>query len=99
MTVEQTSDETRRIDLGAEVVAFLQSPVGVALTKRAEEEEREALEELAVCDPDDPKVIRDLQNRVHRANSIIGWLQEVIGDAVAAHKVLEEQERVPESTV
>lgn len=99
MSDEPLSDENRRIDLGAEVVAFLQGPVGIFLVHRAEEEEREALEELARIEPTDAKGIRELQNQVYRANSVVGWLQEAIGDAVAAHKSVDEQETLAPSSV
>lgn len=91
-----TDDLNGAIDLGAEVAVFLQGRVGVLLTAKAEAEEREALEALAIVDASDAKAIRELQNQAWRANSFMGWLKEAIEAAVAAHRDQQGQETLPE---
>jgi hypothetical protein len=92
-------EQQRRVQIAEQALAFLQSPVGKHLVARAESEERAALEALANVDPHDPVTIKRLQNEVYRANSIVGWLQEVIAEGLAAQTYMGERETLPESSV
>src|SRR5690349_9764955 len=84
------------IEFGEFAATFLQSPIGSFLIKRADAEEREALEKLAIVNPFDQDAIRLLQFQAWRANSFAGWLQEAINAAVAAHQDQQHDERLPE---
>ena len=76
------NEETRAlhatIDFGMQAEAFLLSPIGRYLVKRAEGEIEQAVEGLKQADPDDSKSIRNLQNAVKVAESIQYWLAEAI---------------------
>jgi hypothetical protein len=76
---------------GAQVEQFLDSDIGRYLTLRAQETANEALEALAVANPEDPGLIRSLQNRVVVADLVVSWLGEAIvrGD-VAQQKLRED---------
>jgi hypothetical protein len=63
---------------GAEVEQFLDSSIGQYLIKHAESQANSALEALASVSAEDPTAIRELQNRVKVADSIVGWLREAI---------------------
>lgn len=81
---------------GERVVAFLQSDVGIYLVKKATDEERDALEKLALVDAHDHNAIRTLQAQAWRANSVVGWLGEAVDEAVAAHQEMSGQEHLPQ---
>jgi len=78
MTREEMDPRLTEVQLGIEVEAFLNSPVGRHLAQRAEDERERALEALAVSDAEDAKAIRELQTRVWRASSISAWLAAAI---------------------
>jgi len=66
------------VQLGLSAESFLGSPLGKFLVGRAEGEIEEAVEKLKTTDPEDAKAIRDLQNRIYRAESVQYWLAEAI---------------------
>lgn len=68
----------REVDFGMAVEAFLESPIGKYLVKRAEEEVEDAVEKLKVVDCTATQEIRALQNQIYRAESIQYWLAEAI---------------------
>ncbi|MGR9117432.1 MAG: hypothetical protein ACU85E_16915 [Gammaproteobacteria bacterium] len=73
--MEQLIKEAR---LGIEAEAFLSTDLGRYLIARANEERIEALEQLAVVDPNDIKAIAKLQNKVAVADSIQTWIANAI---------------------
>lgn len=85
-TTEQTNErhiETeyarnlrQTIGFGLDVKAFTQSSVGRYLLAKANADRDTALEALADVDPEDPKAIRALQNRVKCAENFLMWLAE-----------------------
>jgi len=75
---------------GKEVEQFLETRVGAYLLRKAQDEASEALEALADVDPEDAKAIRTAQNKVKRADSIIGWLAEAIRTGIQATEQLRE---------
>lgn len=77
---------TACIDFGMEVEAFLQSRIGCYLTRRAEDEVEEAVESLKQADPANPDKIRELQSRIHRAESFGYWLAEAIQEGLNAQR-------------
>lgn len=76
----------RTIAFGLDVEAFVKSPIGVYLADRAESEINDAMEQLKVADPENPKAIRDLQARIWRADSFQRWLAEAIQDGWQAEQ-------------
>lgn len=68
----------RDVEFGIAVEAFLGSPIGKYLVKRAEEEVEDAVEKIKVVDCTATQEIRALQNKIYRAESIQYWLAEAI---------------------
>lgn len=89
MTDEQTL--IAEAILGRDAQEFLASDIGRYLLGRAAQEEREALEGLAVVKWWRRRRIIELQARIHRARSVRSWLAEIITDGRQAESVLEEQ--------
>lgn len=73
---------------GREVGAFLGTNVGKYLIARAEREEAEATDALKRTFPLRWRRIMELQNRIHRAESIQAWLGEAIMDGLQAEKTI-----------
>lgn len=78
--------------VGKDAEEFLKSDIGRLLLARAEEEEKEAMEELAKVSPWRRRRIRELQNRVWRARSVVGWLVEVVNAGKQALATLDSRE-------
>jgi hypothetical protein len=77
---------------GKLVEDFLSGPIGAHLVSKAQGEIDEAVEKLKHVDPEDAKSIRALQNRAHVAESIVGWLGDVIHEGLGALAALKEDE-------
>lgn len=75
---------------GIEVEAFLNSPIGRYLVRRAHQEVDEAVEGLKKADPTDVRRITELQNLIHRAESFDSWLAEAVQEGWAAEQALRE---------
>jgi hypothetical protein len=71
------------VQLGIEIEAFLHGAIGKYIAQRVEAQREIALALLASADPEDPKLIRQLQNQHWRASTVMGWLGEAI--EAAAH--------------
>lgn len=80
------------IDFGFQVEAFLLSPVGKYLVGRAEGEIDEAVQQLKVANPTDAALIRELQNKIYRAESVQFWLAEAIQEGTNAQRELHERD-------
>lgn len=78
--------------LGQEAQEFLNTELGQFLIGRANQEKKDALEQLARVSPWRRNRIRDLQARVWRAESFLVWLAELITSGRQAEGVLEELE-------
>ena len=76
------------VQLGIEAEAFIHSAVGRYLVGRAEDERQRALEALGTVDPEDAKLIRELQNQHWRSNAVSGWLAEAIQDGAHAEAAM-----------
>lgn len=85
-------DLIHQIDLGIQIEAFLGSDVGKYLIGRAEHDVEEATEELKKADPENPKLIRTLQNKIKCAESIQYWMAEAIQSGHLAQQQLREQD-------
>jgi len=79
--------------LGRDAQDFVKTEIGRYLVGRANQEKRDALEQLGRVSPWRRNRIRDLQARVWRAESFLIWLAELITSGKQAEHVLEvEQE-------
>lgn len=79
----------RDIALMDQVQALLGSDLGKYLTNRANDERDDALSKLASHDPEDSKGIRDLQNQIYRAESVLLWLDEATQAGMVALQQLD----------
>lgn len=82
----------REVQFGIEVEAFLGSPLGKYLVGRAEEERDAALEEFKKADVADASLMRDIQNRVWRAEQFQTWLAEIVQAGWNAETLMKQQE-------
>lgn len=64
--------------LGRDAEEFLNTDLGKYLLARAEEQEQEAMEELATVFPWNRWKIQRLQNKLWQARSFKDWLKEMI---------------------
>lgn len=72
------TDLVKDLELGIEAEAFLNSPIGKYLAERSEAERDEAIEEFRQVDPTDAVKVRNIQNRIWRAESFATWLAQAI---------------------
>ena len=79
--------------LGQDANEFLNTELGQYLVGRANQEKKDALEQLARVSVWRKNRIRDLQARVWRAESFLIWIAELITSGKQAEGVLEELER------
>lgn len=77
------------VELGLDAQAFLGTRVGKYLVERAEAERDEAFEAIKQADPDSPKLIRDLQHRIWRAEQFQYWIAEMIQSGTLAEEQLQ----------
>lgn len=75
--------------LGQEAEQFLGSEIGKYLLARAELEAAEGMAALKRVFPFRWRRVMQLQNQVYRAESILGWLEDVVRDGAAAMKIIE----------
>lgn len=94
---EIVSPEVRALEanvsLGVDVEAWLQSPIGMMVIRRCEEERSAALEALADADPEDPKAIRALQMRVRVVDTVQQYMADAIASAQSSLARLEQLEQ------
>jgi hypothetical protein len=64
--------------LGRDAEEFVQSELGQFVIGRAEQESRDAMDELKRCHPWRTRKIKELQNRIWRAESMQNWIGELI---------------------
>lgn len=77
--------------IGKDAEEFLNGDLGRYMLARAEEEEKEALEELATVFAWRRRKIQQLQAKLWRARSFKGWLTEMI---VTGRQALQQLEQV-----
>jgi len=82
-----------QVALGVRVAEFFDGPVGKYLRDKHDTYRAELLETLAHVDPDDPKAIRAVQNRILVIDQIDQWLEEAITQALSAHERLQQLEQ------
>ena len=66
------------IENGDDAEKFLKSNFGNYILGQADLDAEQAKEALTTTDPEDTKVIRKLQNRIHRARSFENWIRDAI---------------------
>lgn len=77
--------------IGKDAEAFLNGDLGRYMLARADEEEREAMEELVTVSAWRRRRIQQLQAKLWRARSFRGWLSEMI---VTGRQALQQLEQV-----
>jgi len=75
--------------LGRDARDFIATDLGRYLLGRCEMEKADALEQLSRVSPWRRNRIRQLQNEVWRAESVLGWLAELIKNGAMAETSLE----------
>jgi hypothetical protein len=75
---------------GRQVEDFLDGPIGQHLLSKARQQAQDAVDKLKIADPEDAKAIRALQNQAQVADSILGWLGDVIHEGQGALEALKE---------
>lgn len=75
---------------GKEVSAFLGSNVGRFVIARANAKAADALDKFKTCDPENAKQMRDLQNEIHVAESILDWLIGAVKQGLQAENILDD---------
>lgn len=78
--------------LGRDAEEFLQSELGRYIVGRCEQEIADAQDKLSTVSPWRRNRIRQLQAQVWRAQSVVGWLAELIHAGKQAEAILEEQD-------
>ena len=77
--------------LGEDAKEFLASDVGRYLLGRAEQDAQEAADKLKRISPWRRRRITELQNEIYRAESIKGWVIEMIQAGASAEHALEQE--------
>lgn len=77
---------------GRQVEDFLSGPIGSHLVRKAQEQSQSAIDKLKAVDPEDAKAVRALQNQISVADSIAGWLGDVIHEGQVALEALKEDQ-------
>jgi hypothetical protein len=77
--------------LGRDAEEFLNTDIGRYIIGRCEQEIQEAQDQLSRVSPWRRRRIQQLQNEVWRAQSVKGWIAELIANGRAAEAALEEQ--------
>lgn len=67
-------------ELGEEARAFLEGNLYRFMSGAAEQDAQAAMEELSEISPNNPVLIRELQNRVWRARQFESWLKELVAN-------------------
>lgn len=77
---------------GRQVEDFLSGPIGSHLVRKAREQSQLAVDQLKTVDPENAKAVRALQNQVMLADSIAGWLGDVVHEGQVALEALKEDQ-------
>jgi hypothetical protein len=79
--------------LGKDAEEFLETDIGRYLIGRAEQESREAMDQLKKIYPWRRRKIQELQNRIWLAENVQGWIVELIISGRQALQTLDEQSK------
>lgn len=91
MSVQET-ELIELAKLGIEAEAFLSSPLGRFLMKKADDEEAAATVELIETPPTDIEKNREIRNQIHVARMFKVWINESVQCGRAAHAQLQQLE-------
>jgi hypothetical protein len=94
MPEEQNEDRNsllNRAAFGKQVEEFWKSDIGAYMLRRINSEITEAFEEIKTVDPKDGKLVQNIQNKIYRAESIQGWLEDAIVSGLQSFQELEER--------
>lgn len=87
----------RIVKLSAELEVQMSSLPGggpcIEILRRLRDRAAESLAALAVCDTDDPKIIRALQNEVKRYDEWVAWMREIIAEGIQYDAEISAEER------
>lgn len=92
MADQLTREFMEQVRFGIEAEAFLVGKIGSYLVARAHAEIDEAVEELKRVDATCVEKIRELQNKIWRAESVDAWLAEKVQEGWNAEEHLRSQE-------
>ena len=84
----------RLIDMGIQAEAFINSDLGRYLLDRSNAEQKAALEQLGIVDPEDTKAIRRLQFNLQVAAGNQNWLANLVVEARNGEEALRAMEQV-----
>lgn len=80
------------MELEAQFIAKGDAPC-LEILRRLRDRAAESLMALALCNSEDPKAIRLLQNEVKRYDEWVKWMQEIVDEGRSADQELSHQER------
>lgn len=78
--------------MGVDAEAFMRTPLGRFLQKKAQDEIDAATNELIDAKPEDVELGREIRNRIHIAAMFLTWMRESINGGRAAYDQLKETE-------
>jgi len=89
---QDSRDMLNKVAVGIEAERFIESSIGKYLIAKAEQERDEAMASLRSISPIASAEIRELQNRIWRAESVQRWLAELIQEGWNAESELIDRE-------
>lgn len=85
----------RKVQLSLDTTHFIYNDnVGRYLVDRAHRDRIEALEQLAVANPNDSEAIIRLQWQVKIPDLFLGWLDEAIAEGMAAEEIISLEDKI-----
>lgn len=79
------------LELGIQAEEWFRTPLGQYVLGCIDQEIESAKEDFTTVDVDDVKGIRELQDRIKRANTVKSWFAELIERGRQAERVLTEE--------
>ena len=90
MSTEQENQQIQELQgviaFGMDTQAFMGGQLGRFLQAKANAQIAQAQEDLCTANPDDPKAIRDLQNKVAVAAMFLSWMGEAVEEGRNAER-------------
>ncbi len=92
MALDAGDPKVRAAVLGRQVQDFLEGDIGVYLVGRAEEQAALAVQKLKVVAPWRRRRIRQLQNQVAVAESVLVWLADAVAAGRSATQIIKDEQ-------
>jgi hypothetical protein len=92
MIFDDDSEDLKLVRLGIDAESFLNSPLGIHLATKAQDEIEEATQALIRAKPSDIESNTALRNRIYVANQAMTWIVQAAAEGRAAHDRIREQE-------